>query len=113
MSTRATPTRYVWGAVSAASGGAGKRARLAPAPRGGDIAGALRIPVTSNPLLAGYSIEDSFRCSNGTNLTRYAQVEEVLHECLAIRAQRLPDCWQRFNAMSQLGGKLLGLKQYA
>jgi tetratricopeptide (TPR) repeat protein len=44
---------------------------------------------------------------------RYAQAEQLLRECVAIRERRLPDSWLQFNALSQLGDKLLGLKQYA
>ena len=33
--------------------------------------------------------------------------------CLAIREKAIPDDWSRFNAMSLLGGALLGQGQYA
>jgi eukaryotic-like serine/threonine-protein kinase len=39
--------------------------------------------------------------------------EPILRECLAIREQELPDDWRRSNALSLLGGALLGQKQYA
>ncbi len=37
-----------------------------------------------------------------------AEAEPVLRECLAIREEKLPDHWLRFNAMSLLGGALAG-----
>jgi serine/threonine protein kinase/Flp pilus assembly protein TadD len=43
---------------------------------------------------------------------RYAEAEPLLRECLAIREQKLPDDWLRFNAQSLLGGALLGQKKY-
>ncbi len=36
-----------------------------------------------------------------------------LRDCLAIREKAVPDDWLRFNAMSLLGGSLLGQKKYA
>jgi serine/threonine protein kinase len=63
-------------------------------------------PADSAGVLAGPSL-------NLLKQQRYTQAEQLLRECLAIRARRLPDSWQRFNVMSQLGGKLLDLKQYA
>jgi hypothetical protein len=44
---------------------------------------------------------------------KYGEAEPVLRECLAIRAEKLPDNWLRFNAISMLGGALLGQKKYA
>jgi tetratricopeptide (TPR) repeat protein len=52
----------------------------------------------------------------GQNLLRqgrYADAEPMLRECLTIREEKLPDSWQRFNAMSLLGGALLGQQKYA
>src|SRR5262249_54698163 len=40
------------------------------------------------------------------------EAEALLRESLAIREQKLPDSWQRFNNMSQLGGALLGQHKY-
>ncbi len=37
-----------------------------------------------------------------------AEAEPLLRECLAIREEKLPDHWLRFNAMSFLGGALAG-----
>jgi tetratricopeptide (TPR) repeat protein len=44
---------------------------------------------------------------------RYADAEPHLRECLATREERLPDHWSRFNAMSLLGGALLGQGKFA
>jgi WD40 repeat protein/serine/threonine protein kinase len=44
---------------------------------------------------------------------KYAEAEPVLRECLAIRTDKLPDDWSRFNAQSLLGGALLGQRKYA
>jgi serine/threonine protein kinase/tetratricopeptide (TPR) repeat protein len=52
----------------------------------------------------------------GTNLLlqkRPADAEPVLRECLATRAQIIPDAWPRFNTMSLLGDALLGQGRYA
>jgi WD40 repeat protein/serine/threonine protein kinase len=54
--------------------------------------------------------------SLGLNLLkqqRYAEAEPLLRECLAIRVQKLPDTWLRFNTLSLLGGALLGQQKYA
>jgi hypothetical protein len=37
----------------------------------------------------------------------------VLRECLAVREKAVPEDWSRFNAMSLLGGALLGQGKYA
>jgi WD40 repeat protein/serine/threonine protein kinase len=42
---------------------------------------------------------------------RWAEAEPVLRECLAIREKALPDSWLRFNALSSLGGSLLGQRE--
>jgi tetratricopeptide (TPR) repeat protein len=44
---------------------------------------------------------------------QYTTAEPLLRECLAIRTEKLPDDWLRFNAMSMLGGSLLGQGKYA
>jgi tetratricopeptide (TPR) repeat protein/predicted Ser/Thr protein kinase len=52
----------------------------------------------------------------GNNLLRqskWSESEPFLRECLAIREKIIPDNWRRFNAMSMLGGALLGLRRYA
>jgi tetratricopeptide (TPR) repeat protein len=52
----------------------------------------------------------------GHNLLRqqqYVAAEPILRECLAIREQKLPDHWLRYNTLSMLGGALLGQKKYA
>jgi hypothetical protein len=43
----------------------------------------------------------------------WTEAEEVLVECLAIREKVAQDSWTTFNAMSLLGGALLGQKKYA
>jgi WD40 repeat protein/Tfp pilus assembly protein PilF len=51
----------------------------------------------------------------GLNLLKqqqYVEAETIFRECLAIREQKLPDDWLRYNAMSLLGGALLGQKKY-
>ena len=45
--------------------------------------------------------------------SRWSEAEPILRECLAIRDKVIPDLWQRFNTMSQLGGALLGQGRYA
>jgi tetratricopeptide (TPR) repeat protein len=44
---------------------------------------------------------------------QYAAAEPFLRECLAIREQKMPDDWLRYNSLSMLGGALLGQKKYA
>jgi eukaryotic-like serine/threonine-protein kinase len=54
--------------------------------------------------------------SLGLNLLKQhkcAEAEPVLRECLAIRVEKLPDNWLRFNTMSMLGDALVGQKKYA
>jgi tetratricopeptide (TPR) repeat protein len=43
---------------------------------------------------------------------KYAHAEPLLRECLAIRTEKLPEDWSRFNAQSLLGGALLGQQKY-
>jgi serine/threonine-protein kinase len=43
---------------------------------------------------------------------QFAEAEELLRECLAIREEKLPESWLRFNAMSLLGGALAGQGKY-
>jgi hypothetical protein len=43
---------------------------------------------------------------------KWAEAEPVLRKCLAIRQKAIPDHWLRFNAMSLLGGSLLGQKNH-
>ena len=43
----------------------------------------------------------------------WSEAEPLLRECLAIRAKAVPDDWRRFDAMSLLGGALLGQGTYA
>ena len=45
---------------------------------------------------------------NRLKQSKFAEAEPVLRECLAIRAEKLPDDWSHFNALSLLGGALLG-----
>ncbi len=40
------------------------------------------------------------------DLQKYVEAEPLLRECLAIRKEKLPDHWLRFNALSLLGGAL-------
>jgi tetratricopeptide (TPR) repeat protein len=42
----------------------------------------------------------------------FPDAEPLLRECLAIREKTQPDAWTTFNAMSMLGGALLGQKKY-
>lgn len=52
----------------------------------------------------------------GMNLLKqqqYVAAEPILRECLAIREQKLPDDWLRYNTLSMLGESLLGQKKYA
>jgi serine/threonine protein kinase len=52
----------------------------------------------------------------GINLlsqAKYAEAEQVLRECLAIREVKIPDHWRRYSAMCGLGGALLGQAKYA
>jgi tetratricopeptide (TPR) repeat protein len=44
---------------------------------------------------------------------KWTDAEAILQECLAIRQKTQPEAWGTFNAMSLLGGALLGQKQYA
>jgi serine/threonine protein kinase len=44
---------------------------------------------------------------------KWAEAEPPLRECLAIAAKHEPDGWPTFNTRSQLGGALLGQKDYA
>jgi WD40 repeat protein len=43
----------------------------------------------------------------------FPDAEPLLRECLAIREKTQSDAWNTFNAMSMLGGALLGQKKYA
>jgi tetratricopeptide (TPR) repeat protein len=44
---------------------------------------------------------------------KWAEVEPLLRECLAIREKKEPDAWSTLNTQSMLGGALLGQKKYA
>jgi serine/threonine protein kinase/tetratricopeptide (TPR) repeat protein len=44
---------------------------------------------------------------------KYGEAEPVVRACLAIRIEKLPQDWRRFNATSMLGEALLGQKKYA
>jgi serine/threonine protein kinase/regulator of sirC expression with transglutaminase-like and TPR domain len=44
---------------------------------------------------------------------KYSDAEPVVRACLAVRMEKLPEDWRRFNAMSLLGEALLGQKKYA
>ena len=70
------------------------RRRLLPA---GDLEIAGEIAVLAGPLLDHHE---------------FAKAEPLLRECLAIRNEKLPaEHWQKFNAMSMLGGALAGQVQ--
>jgi serine/threonine protein kinase/tetratricopeptide (TPR) repeat protein len=47
------------------------------------------------------------------DLKAWDECEPLLRECLAIREKAEPDAWTTFNAMSMLGGALLGQKKLA
>jgi eukaryotic-like serine/threonine-protein kinase len=52
----------------------------------------------------------------GSNLqeqSKWSEAEPVLRECLAIRAKMIPDDWSHYDAMSLLGGALLGQGRFA
>jgi tetratricopeptide (TPR) repeat protein len=61
---------------------------------------------------------DTLRCMN--NLASayhkngdFTRAEPILRECLTIRQEKQPDAWTTFHTQSQLGGSLLGRKNYA
>jgi serine/threonine protein kinase/tetratricopeptide (TPR) repeat protein len=59
---------------------------------------------------------DGLLASLGLNLLkqqRHTEAEAILRECLANREKQQPGNWQRFNALSMLGGALLGQRKYA
>jgi tetratricopeptide (TPR) repeat protein len=43
----------------------------------------------------------------------FAKAELILRECLTLRQTKQPDAWATFDTQSQLGGSLLGQKNYA
>ena len=45
-------------------------------------------------------------------LGKFAEAEPLLRESLAIRERSQPDDWSTYNTLSQLGGALLGRKEY-
>jgi hypothetical protein len=45
--------------------------------------------------------------------SRWPEAEPLLREAIAIRAKATPDDWERYDAMSLLGGALLGQGRYA
>jgi hypothetical protein len=47
------------------------------------------------------------------DIQEYAEAELTLRQCLAIREKMIPEDWRRYNAVSMLGGALLGQKKYA
>jgi tetratricopeptide (TPR) repeat protein len=52
----------------------------------------------------------------GFNLLRqhkYAEAEQMLRDCLALRTKQQPDAWNTFNSKSVLGDTLLGQQKYA
>jgi tetratricopeptide (TPR) repeat protein len=50
---------------------------------------------------------------NLVNQKKWADAEQALRECLAIREKKQPDAWTTFNTMSLLGGSLLGQRKHA
>ena len=42
---------------------------------------------------------------------KYAEAEELLHDCLKIQEKHQPEVWSTFNTRSMLGGAMLGLKK--
>ncbi len=51
--------------------------------------------------------------ANLVNQSRWSEAEPVLRECLAIREKATPEDWVRYDAMSLLGGALLGNGRHA
>ena len=52
----------------------------------------------------------------GVNLSKqekWAEVESIMRQCLAVREKVQPDAWNTFSSRSMLGGSLLGLGWYA
>jgi hypothetical protein len=47
------------------------------------------------------------------NQGRYAEAEQILRECVAIREEEMAGSWGHFNALSLLGGALLGQGNHA
>ena len=63
-----------------------------------------------SPLLAGdLAVLGRYLLNRGT----LWEAERLLHEALAIRAKATPDDWRRYDAMSLLGGALLGQGRHA
>ena len=73
---------------------------------------ALRPKATSPDLLSLADDLGGLGC-NLLKQAKWSEAEPVLRECLAIREKVLPDDWRRFNAISLLGGALLGQGKYA
>jgi hypothetical protein len=44
---------------------------------------------------------------------QFAEAEAIAQECLNLREVMIPNHWQTFNAMSMLGGAMLGQRKYA
>src|SRR5262249_44963450 len=51
--------------------------------------------------------------SNLLKQSKWSEAESVLHECLRIRTEAVPDDWSRYNAMSLLGEAVLGQGRHA
>ena len=47
------------------------------------------------------------------NAQRWAEALTTARECLELRAKKMPDDWQRFHTMSQLGAAQTGQTKYA
>jgi tetratricopeptide (TPR) repeat protein/tRNA A-37 threonylcarbamoyl transferase component Bud32 len=48
-----------------------------------------------------------------TKQSRWSEAERLMREAVAIRANATPDAWERYDAMSLLGGSLSGQGRYA
>jgi tetratricopeptide (TPR) repeat protein len=63
-----------------------------------------------------HAVDDRWLALRGSTLLeqqQFAAAEPVLRVCVAVREKKMPDDWRRYDAVSMLGGALLGLKKYA
>jgi hypothetical protein len=69
--------------------------------------------VREKPGSVRLSVDMSWLGVNLLKQEKASEAEPLLRECLAIREKAMPDDWQRFSAMSLLGGAMLGHGKYA